>query len=313
MIPLFDAHCDTLSYLLDSPEDTLLHSGGQWDLERLGGYAPCAQFFAVFSDSGEQGLSMWERFLQQIGLFDGLMEQYPDRITHCRNSAQAEQAAKQGKVAAFLSAEGGELLDCDPEKLELAYRMGVRAVNLTWNHANALSGCHMDESERGLSDRGRDFVRKMGELGMLVDVSHLSDPGFWDVMECTSRPVIATHSNARSIFFHTRNLTDEQITAIIKGRGVIGLNLYEAFIGAPPTGVDTAIAHLERMLDLGGEQTVALGGDWDGADPLAGGFRDVSHWSRLYDALLRRNYSKTQIENLFYNNMMRIVREVCDT
>ena len=313
MIPLFDAHCDTLSYLLDHPEDTLLRSGGQWDLERLECYAPCAQFFAVFADGAEPGNSMWDRFLEQVRLFERLMKQYGGRIAHCRNSTQAEQAAQQGKVAAFLSVEGGELLDCDPEKLVFARDLGVRAVNLTWNHANALSGSNKEEPERGLSLRGRDFVRRMGELGMLVDVSHLSDRGFWDVMEFEPGPVIATHSNARSVFFHTRNLTDEQITAIIKGRGVIGLNLYEAFVGTPPTCVDTVIAHVEHMLELGGEQTVALGGDWDGADPLAGSFTDVSHWKRLYDALLCRNYPDKQIENLFYNNMMRIVREVCDT
>lgn len=313
MIPLFDAHCDTLSYLLNHSQDTLLRSGGQWDLERLACYAPCAQFFAVFADRAEQGPPMWERFVEQVRLFDQLMKQYPDRITHCRNSLQAEQAVQQGKVAAFLSVEGGELLDCDPEKLRTAWDMGVRAINLTWNHANALSGSNKEEPERGLSPQGRDFVCRMRELGILIDVSHLSDQGFWDVMEVAPGPVIATHSNARSVFFHTRNLTDGQITAIIKGRGVIGLNLYELFVGAPPTCVDTVIAHLEHMLELGGEETVALGGDWDGADPLAGGFTDVSHWKRLYDTLLRRNYPEKLMENLFYNNMMRIVREVCDT
>ncbi len=313
MIPMFDAHCDTLSYLLDHPSATLEKSNGQLDLERMAGYAPCAQFFAVFHDRAVTGRPMWERFTQQVALFDRLMGQYSSRIAHCRNAAQAEQAARQGKVAAFLSVEGAELLECSEQRLQQACEMGIRAVNLTWNHANALSGSHKDEPERGLSARGRSFVYRMRQLGMLIDVSHLSDPGFWDVMECAPGPVMASHSNARSVFFHTRNLTDSQITAIIKGRGVIGLNLYEAFVGCPPTGVDTVLAHLERMLELGGGKTVALGGDWDGADPLAGGFSDVSHWRTLYEAMVRRNYPGQLIEDLFYNNMMRIVREVCDT
>lgn len=313
MIPMFDAHCDTLSYLLEHPAATLEKSSGQLDLERLAGYVPCAQFFAVFRDRAVTGRPMWDCFLEQVDLFERLMCQYSSRIVHCRSAAQAREAAEQGKVAAFLSVEGAELLECSEERLEQACGLGVRAVNLTWNHANALSGSNKDEPERGLSECGRRFVRRMGQLGMLIDVSHLSDPGFWDVMEYAPGPVIASHSNARSVFFHTRNLTDSQITAIIKGRGVIGLNLYEAFLGQPPTGVDTVLAHLEHMLELGGGKTVALGGDWDGADPLAGGFSHVSHWRLLYDAMVRRNYPRELIENLFYNNMMRIVREVCDT
>jgi len=157
------------------------------------------------------------------------------------------------------------------------------------------------------------FVRRMRQLGILIDVSHISDPGFWDVLECAPGPIVATHSNARSVFFHTRNLTDEQITAIIENRGVIGLNLFVDFMGTQPTSVETVVAHLEHILELGGENTVALGGDWDGAEPLVGGFNDISDWRVFFEELLRRNYSEELIQKLFYFNMMRIVREVCST
>lgn len=311
MIPLFDGHCDTLLYMRNTGEG-LDRNGGQLDLDRAACYGPYAQFFAVFHDRAVEGPPMWERFLAQAELFERTMARHADRIVHCRSGRDAQLAARQGKTAAFLSVEGGELLDCDEEKLEQAWRMGVRAVNITWNHANALSGSHKDRPEQGLTPQGVRFVRRMRALGMLIDVSHLSDPGVRDVLEYAPGPVIATHSNARSVFFHTRNLTDGQITAIIKSRGVIGLNLYAPFVGADPTP-DDLVAHLEHMLALGGEDTVALGGDWDGAETLVRGFRDIADWRVLYEALLRRNYPEALVQNLFYFNMMRIVNEVCNT
>ena len=310
---LFDAHCDSISHFLVEGNDSLKGSTGHLDLERVSAFAPYAQFFALFADSAAPGPAMWERYLALLGRFRHEMNTCRDRVAHCRTADEAYFAARQGKIAAFLSVEGGELLDCDPVKLEVAYRDGVRAVNVTWNHANALSGSHKDRPEQGLTQQGIRFVRRMREFGMLIDVSHISDPGFWDVLEYAPGPIIATHSNARDVFFHTRNLTNEQITAIINCHGVIGLNLFVDFMGTPPTTVDTVLAHLEHMLELGGEDTVALGGDWDGANPLVGGFRDISDWRVLYEELLRRNYPQILIEKLFYNNMMRIVREVCST
>lgn len=312
-IPLFDAHCDSVSRFLTETGDSLAQSTGHLDLERVKGFAPYAQFFALFADSAQPGPPMWERYHALLERFRREIKDHADRVAFCRTAEEACLAARRGKAVAFLSVEGAELLDCDLEKLESAFLDGVRAVNVTWNHANALSGSHKDRPEQGLTPWGIRFVRRMRELGMLIDVSHLSDPGFWDVLEYAPGPIIATHSNARDVFFHTRNLTNEQITAIINCRGVMGLNLFVDFIGTPPATVDTVVAHLEHVLELGGEDTVALGGDWDGADPLVDGFRDIAHWRVLYEELLRRNYSKTLIEKLFYNNMMRIVREVCST
>lgn len=312
-IPLFDAHCDSISRFLNTAEDSLTKSNGHLDLERVNSFFPYAQFFALFADSHACGLDMGARYSDLLSRFRLEISRHRGQIVHCRTAREARCAGQQGKIAAFLSVEGGELLDCDPEKLDMAYEDGVRAINLTWNHANALSGSHKDHPEQGLTDRGIRFVQRMRELGMMIDVSHISDRGFWDILDNSPGPVIATHSNARSVFFHTRNLTDEQITAIISCRGVIGLNLFVDFMGKEPTSVDTVIAHLEHMLDLGGADTVALGGDWDGADPLVGGFRDISDWRMLYEELLRRNYTEELVQNLFYNNMMRIVRDVCST
>ena len=209
-----------------------------------------------------------------------------------------------------LCAIGAELLDCSLERLEGAHAMGVRAVNPTWNHVNALSGTNAEEPERGLTPQGRVFVRKMERLGMLVDVSHLSDPGFWDVAEELSGPFFASHSNARAVFSHPRNLTDEQFTAIIDHNGVVGLNLYANFLGER-ADLDTAIAHLEHWLELGGERTVALGGDLDGCSSLPEGITGIQDLDRLWERLLQRNYSEALVRALFFENLMRVVSEVC--
>ena len=307
---LFDGHCDTIlkCYLEGGG---LRRQTGHLDLERRRGKGRWAQFFATFGSPEDMpGRSLWEVFLEEYALFRSEIDANADLVTFCRTGAEAEAAFAAGKTAAFLSAEGAELLDCDLEKLRMAHRMGVRIVNITWNHPNALSGTNAEEPDRGLSEQGRAFVKTMGELGMLVDVSHLSDPGFWDVMEITHRPVVATHSNSRAVFPHPRNLTDEQFTAIINTNGVAGLNMYAGFLGDDPD-FDTVVSHLEHFLALGGENNVSMGGDWDGITSMPRGMNGIQDMEKLYEHLLRRNYSETLLEKVFYSNLMRVVNEVC--
>ena len=307
---LFDGHCDTIlkCYLEGGG---LRRQTGHLDLERRRGKGRWAQFFATFGSPEDMlGRSLWEVFLEEYALFRSEIDANADLVTFCRTGAEAEAAFAAGKTAAFLSAEGAELLDCDLEKLRMAHRMGVRIVNITWNHPNALSGTNAEEPDRGLSEQGRAFVKTMGELGMLVDVSHLSDPGFWDVMEITHRPVVATHSNSRAVFPHPRNLTDEQFTAIINTNGVAGLNMYAGFLGDDPD-FDTVVSHLEHFLVLGGENNVSMGGDWDGITSMPRGMNGIQDMEKLYEHLLRRNYSETLLEKVFYSNLMRVVNEVC--
>lgn len=286
------------------------------DLERAGRYRRYAQFFAIWGQPEDfpgrdlRGMALWSIFQEEYNLFRREMADRQDRIRHCRTAAEAEDAFAEGKAAAFLSVEGAELLDCSLERLEEAHTLGVRAVNLTWNHKNALSGTNLEEPEKGLTPQGRAFVEKMGRLGMLVDVSHLSDPGFWDVAELVPGPFFASHSNARQVFSHTRNLTDAQFTAIIDHNGVAGLNLYAQFLGER-VDLDTVVSHLEHWLELGGERSIALGGDLDGCSQLPEGFRGVEDWERLWERLLQRNYSEALLRALFFENLMRVVSEVC--
>lgn len=230
-IDVFDGHCDTvLKCCLE---------GGSFgcnpyhvDLDRGKAFGRYAQFFALFGQPEDfPGLTPRETFEREHNLFSREMKANASVITHCRTAEEAENAFKAGKMAAFLSVEGAELLDCSLERLEEAHALGVRAVNPTWNRANDLSGTNAENTDKGLTEQGRAFVRKAEALGVLVDVSHLSDPGFWDVADTLSSPFFASHSNSRSVFSHPRNLTDQQFTAIIEHDGVAGLNLFTEFVG----------------------------------------------------------------------------------
>lgn len=311
-IPLFDGHCDTLSRMLLHPDERLFFGHGQWNLDLAVRYRPQAQFFAVFWDSKAPMAKYFAK--RQLKIFARDCKQFQDKVMLCRTADEAKLAGEQRKLAAFLSLEGAELIGCSEKELEKWHKKGLRMVNLTWCHANELSGSSMEENERGLSEKGRSFVRKANELGVLVDVSHLSDAGFWDVAKLSEEskmPIIASHSNSRAVFSHARNLTDEQFDAIMKYHGVVGLNAYARFLGEGQVTSETLLAHLEHFLARGGERTVALGGDWDGCNALPKGYTGVWSWADFYETLLQHNYKESLVNDLFYNNFMRTVNRVC--
>ena len=309
MIQIFDGHCDTIMRAVWQEDAHLAGTGGQWDLDKIEPLAQVAQFFAFFWNSAQvkDPEPMLNRYYQT---FRREMDRYQDRIVQCRTGAEIDAAFAAGKQAAILSVEGGELLGCSLDLLHKAYDMGVRAVNITWNHANALSGTNVEEPERGLSPLGVAFVQEMEKLGMLPDVSHLSEPGFWDVIETAKKPIIATHSNSKNTYFHSRNLTDEQFQAIIMNHGIVGLNGYTRFIGDGDVTQVDLMRHLEHFLALGGEENVALGGDWDGCESLPRGWTGIWNWADFYELLLRENYPEELVRDLFFNNLMRTVRQL---
>ncbi|SMC39669.1 dipeptidase [Papillibacter cinnamivorans] len=309
-IPLFDAHCDTIHGCVEEGED-LLRNTGHVDLIRGGAFSPWAQFFAfwILRESVPPG-GLYQEFLREYEWFRTELEKNSRCLVLCRSAGEIGKAAAEGRAAALLSVEGAEILDCDIEKLKDAYHKGVRAVNLTWNHCNLLSGSIAEEDTRGLGPEGRTFVQTMEDLGMIVDVSHLSEPGFWDVAAMAKRPFMASHSNARPLAPHPRNLTNAQFRAIVNAGGVAGINLYAGFLGPRPT-VDDAVSHIEHFLSQGGEKNVALGCDLDGCEELPAGMRGIQDLNLLYEALLRRNYSQSLVNDIFFNNLMRIVEEVC--
>lgn len=311
MLYVMDGHCDTISACYRSG-NSLRENQGHLDLERLRAYRGWGQFFALFASKTKAERPLWEITQGQYEVFRRELAEHQDMVVQCRTSEEIEAAWAAGKVAALLSIEGGELIDCDLEKLELVARWGVRSINITWNHANALSGTNIEEKEKGLTELGRAFVRRMQELGMLVDVSHLSDAGFWNVMELARKPIWASHSNARALCPHSRNLTDEQFLALIRNGGVAGLNMLDEFLGEEPT-IDTIVAHIEHWFGLGGEKAVSLGGDWDGISGMPQGINGVQDIGALAERLLQLNYKEAAVNGIFYENLLRVVREVCTT
>ena len=301
MIPFFDAHCDTL-YRMHETGEGLRANKGHYDLDRVAVFSTRAQFFAVWARSFD---TVYPIFAQNA-------EVNADRMVPCTNATDARAAAESNRLAAFLSLEGGETVDCCPDRLEQAWQKGARMVSLTWNHDNVLAGGATGDG-RGLSEAGKRFLRRAVNLSMLVDVSHLAEASFWDLAdEMKGKPFIASHSNAKAICPHRRNLNDEQFGAIVKAGGFVGINLYAAFLTSKgPAKWEHVWQHIEHFLSMGGEGHVGLGCDLDGCDDLPEGLRGVQDMGRLYNLLLRKNYHESLVRGIFYNNLLRVVELVC--
>ena len=319
-IPYFDAHCDTIwRCMAASGGDDgaglpptlqtgsgLLRNEGHVDLTRDALFARRGQFFALYDDVKRlPDGTAWRRCCQMHDWFTAQLAENSGRIALCRSGAEADAAVAAGKTAAFLSVEGADLLDCGIEQLQTAAGWGVRLVNMVWNHANVLGGSCADDPDRGLSPQGRDFLRELERLGVYADVSHLSDPGFWDVFRMTERPMVASHSDARALCPHRRNLTDDMFRAVRDTGGVVGLNLYRDFVGG--ASMDALVAHAEHFLSLDGEKTLCIGGDLDGSRTLAAGMRGMEDVPQLYRALEKRGYGKALLEDIFWNNLRRLL------
>jgi membrane dipeptidase len=310
-IPLFDGHCDTALELSlkKLPVGSLAQNELHVDLKKAGAYSKYAQFFAIFGvpqmyPDGDVFTIIYERLIKEL-------EFLSDKIALTRTKAEAEDAFKTGKTAAFLSVEGAELLGCDPKRLEDAYLKGVRSLCLTWNRATELTGTHTEDRDRGLSLKGKDYVRLAQDLGIIIDVSHISDPGFWDIIKISRAPVIATHSNSRAVCEHSRNLTDDMFKAIRDSGGTAGINLYADFLGSGEVSIETVLRHIDRFLNMDGEKSLAIGGDLDGCDRLPAGINNLGDVGLIYEELSKRGYPEQLLEDIFFNNLMRVVETVC--
>ena len=191
------------------------------------------------------------------------------------------------------------------ERLEDYARWGARIGMLTWNEENLLASGAGGDGEKGLTTLGKEAVRRMQRLGILPDVSHAGDGTFRDILRLAEGPVIASHSNCRALCDVRRNLTDDQLRAIRDTGGVVGINLYRDFVGG--TSMDALVAHIEHFLALDGEKTLCIGGDLDGSRTLAAGMRGMEDVPQLYRALEKRGYGKALLEDIFWNNLRRLL------
>ncbi len=298
VIPYFDAHCDTITrfrHLRRSDKNHL-------DLTRLGHYAPAAQVLALWAPPGLDGDTYFRRLMVTLRRE---LDANRDIAALCTTAAEADAAAKENKIALFLGVEGANLLGCSVAGLLDAYRKGVRLVTLCWNKDNRLCGAAKD-SGSGLTEDGKRFVSACWEKGVAVDLSHASEKTFWDVIRIASRPVLCSHSNAKSICDHPRNLTDAQISAVIHNDGCIGLNLCPDFLGRG-RNMDAILAHVDHFLCMDARDNLCLGTDFDGIEELPEGISGVESMETLYEEMLRHRFSEALVQDIFYNNLHRFM------
>lgn len=308
---IFDGHTDVLSRLWLSNKSFDANEG-QLNLDKLRRGNLGAQFFATFvGPQFYHGLSLHST-MEMIDLFWQIIDQYKEDLAFAKDVQQIMKAKEEGLVACLLAIEGGEALEGSIANLRLFYRLGVRLLTLTWNHRNQLGNGQLEgEESGGLSRFGREVVHEMNKLGMLIDVSHLNDVGFWDVLQLSSHPVIASHSNCRALCDHKRNLTDEQIKTLADGGGVIGVNFYPRFLTSESCAtIDDVLDHINHLVNVGGIDCVALGSDFDGVDILPDGLGDCSKTKDIIPLLKERGYDENSIAKIMGENLLRVCHEV---
>lgn len=315
--PVFDFHCDTASRLLGESMNeagSLKKNELHIDLERassLGGYAQCFACFTTPYMEEWYHISPVLAFERQLATIQREVDQNKNLISIAYSPREIERNCAKGKMSAVLALEGTAGIGYDPELLPDLFAIGFRVSSLGWNEKNPLTGSH--KTGGGLTDQGREYVKTAQKLGMLVDVSHISDEGFWDIMKISDAPVIATHSNSRTVCNVSRNLTDEMFRAIVETDGIAGYNACAEFTGEKPT-IDTVCDHIFHFMDLDPSgKHICLGGDLDGVSNLPEGFDGVQSWPQLAQRLLERGMSESNVMDIFWNNAIGVMeRAVCN-
>ncbi len=302
MINFYDCHCDTLSRILHKNQ-SLYDNTGHVDVDRLRRTQCALQCFAIFVDTDTVPNASAEAWAQ-YGYF-AAQRRDDIRVIHKYDDIAAAKSA--GQLAALLTIEEGAAV-CGGSHLQRFFDAGVRMVTLTWNHDNDISGC-IATNTSGLTPYGRELVTRMNQLGVIVDVSHLSDEGFWDVAAVSKNGFIASHSNAKAQCGFRRNLNDEQIKELIRIGGFMGLNLVPDFLrDGGNADLSDILRHVEHILSLGGQHILGLGMDLDGTNELPAGISDVTDVGKIYDALCA-HYDADVVEDILWRNLDRVFAE----
>lgn len=310
--PVFDFHCDTALALLGDDMNqagSLRRNRCHIDLERagkLGGYAQCFACFTTDIPELLHGISPIVLFERELATIQREVDANSDLISIAYTTEEIEENRAAGKMSAILTLEGTAGIDFNPELLEDLWAIGFRVTSLGWNERNPLTGSNVTGG--GLTDLGREYVREAQRLGMRVDVSHISDEGFWDIMGITQAPVLATHSNSRAVHNHRRNLTDDMFRAICETGGVAGYNACRDFTGEKPD-LDSVCDHIFHFMELDPSgKHIALGGDLDGVEAMPDGFEGVQSYPALADRLIARGLTEAHVMDIFWNNAIRVMK-----
>ncbi len=316
---LIDLHCDTLWKLMD------LDKTGDFYRSRCAVTIPgmkeagtIAQFFACFTyledyRAGDGYEDAYLHVQEMIDYFKRQMELGKEDISYAGSFQELEENEKRGLISAFLTVEEGGVLNGRIDRLGTLYQQGVRLLTPVWNYENCIGYPNSKAPavmEKGLKPFGVEVIERMGELGMIADVSHASDKTFWDILKYAKGPVVATHSNCRSLCNHPRNLSDEMMRALAEKGGIMGLNFYGPFLHANgETRISYMAEHLACMVNAGGSEFAAIGTDFDGFDGVEIlEIEKAEEMERLWEALKAKGFTETQIERIAYGNVKRVLQ-----
>lgn len=317
-----DLHCDTISEIWKSRRagrpQQLFQNNLHVDIQKMQKAGYLLQNFAMYIDL-EKISDPFAAVLEQIDVFYDEMEKNKDCIGIVTSYHEILANEKQGKMSALMTIEEGGCCKGELENLETLYQRGARMMTLTWNYPNELASPNLPadsfgafDSTKGLTRKGFAFIQRMEEIGMILDVSHLSDAGFWDIAKHTKKPFAASHSNARALSPHARNLTDDMLRVIADRGGVAGLNFYGRFLN-PIDDSHSSTAqmaqHVRHIVNVGGIECIGLGSDFDG---ITGELEmeDCSQLAKLTAELERAHFTGSEIEYILYKNVMRFYREM---
>ncbi len=305
---LIDLHCDTVFKLYNQKSKRFYENEHQIDLKKLKSAGSYIQAFALF-DSRDHYHYAYENLLEYIDYYHTLIEENEPHI----HALESIKDVRQEKINALLTLEDGGSIGGKIERLQEVYAKGVRMAALSWNYENCFGYPNSSDEEtmgKGLKKFGFEAVESMNELGMIVDVSHLSDRGFYDVVNTSKQPFVASHSNARAVADNPRNLTDDMIKRLADAGGICGVNFYAPFLGKSKISrIEDIINHIKHIHNVGGIDMIAIGTDFDGINCELE-ISDISKISLLYDALKKNGFSETDIEKIFYRNALRMMIEV---
>ena len=309
-----DLHCDTVSLLLERGK-TLANNDLSVSIPKLQTSDVICQFFAMFVNL--------EKFFNTDQAFSHVMQMYQvflremynnsGEIAFVRSASAFEKNLRHGKISAILTVEEGGVCGSNLERLYILYEMGVRLITLTWNFENALGFPNSDDAEvmaMGLKPFGMAFIEEMNRLGIIIDVSHLSEGGFWDVARHSKKPFVASHSNARHVRNSRRNLTDAQLRVLAEKGGVTGINFYHQFLGEDGTGsISQMMSHIKHIKKVAGVDVLAVGSDFDGFDGPCE-IENSAQLLKLTDALESAGFTQEEVDKICYKNALRVIRDV---
>lgn len=299
MFPVADGHCDFLYGAVQSGYDLVNPKREQTirldDMMR-GGVA--LQFFACWTDTTLKTQPL-HQCIAMIDAYYRTLAAHPELVPLTQ-----DYTPESGKISTVLSVEGAEAVDGSMAVLRVLYRLGVRAMTLTWNENNELAGAALDRGNKGLTAIGRDIIDEMCNIGMAIDVSHLSDRGIEQVLARATRPVFASHSNAKSVHDNPRSLNDDLIRKIAAQGGTVGVNFYYLHLSPKSDAcIDDIVRHICRVVEVGGINCCALGSDLDGMQHYPKDFKTSRDFPALFEALSKRGFSDADIYKIAYQNL----------